>query len=346
MKVVRKIKRSNFFIKLKSWEFWPFGIVQLPAIIYWLWLSLRSRSLVFFSASNPGIPMGGMFGESKYGVLKTIPAEYVPKTILINLPANTFDLQVKMRDAALMFPVIFKPDLGERGFMVRRIDTEKDIDTYLRDIKINFLIQELVELPLEFGIFYKRIPGQEKGEVISVVAKEMLSVEGDGKSTLKELIFDSDRAKLQWEKLQFKFQDQLLSIIPSCQKVELVSIGNHAVGTTFLNANHLINKQLHETFNGISKAIPGFYFGRFDLRCASLKDLFAGKVSIIELNGCGAEPAHIYDPSFSFWVAVRVLIIHWHTIFSIARENKKLGIQYTGFREAWALYRKFKAVTK
>ena len=70
MAVWGKITRSNFLIRLKSWEYWPFGIVQFPAILYWVWLSLRARSFVFFSASNPGIPMGGMFGESKYELLK------------------------------------------------------------------------------------------------------------------------------------------------------------------------------------------------------------------------------------------------------------------------------------
>jgi hypothetical protein len=92
--------------------------------------------------------------------------------------------------------------------------------------------------------------------------------------------------------------------------------------------------------------IPGFHFGRFDLRSASLHDLYEGKVTIMELNGCGAEPAHIYDPSFSFWSAVWVLIMHWNNIYSIARANNKLGVAYTSLSEAWSLYRKFKAVTK
>jgi len=62
MNLLTSIARSDFFIKLKSWEYWPFGILQAPLFFYWLWLSLKARSLVFFSASNPGILMGGMFG--------------------------------------------------------------------------------------------------------------------------------------------------------------------------------------------------------------------------------------------------------------------------------------------
>ncbi|MGC3942925.1 MAG: hypothetical protein QM762_00040 [Chryseolinea sp.] len=70
-----QVIRSNFFIKLKSWEYWPFGIVQFPLFIYFAWLSLRARSIVFFSASNPGITMGGMFGESKYDVIRKVPLQ-------------------------------------------------------------------------------------------------------------------------------------------------------------------------------------------------------------------------------------------------------------------------------
>ncbi|MEP6789425.1 MAG: M24 family metallopeptidase, partial [Acidobacteriota bacterium] len=49
--------------KLTHWEYWPFGIIQAPLFFYYPWLALKSRSLFFFSASNPGILMGGMFGE-------------------------------------------------------------------------------------------------------------------------------------------------------------------------------------------------------------------------------------------------------------------------------------------
>src|SRR5688500_20330976 len=90
-----KITRSNFLIKLKSWEYWPFGIVQFPAILYWIWLSLRARSFVFFSASNPGITMGGMFGESKYEILKNIPSRLVPRTI--HLEPNMYQKAVEQR---------------------------------------------------------------------------------------------------------------------------------------------------------------------------------------------------------------------------------------------------------
>jgi hypothetical protein len=346
MTTFKKITRSNFFIKLTHWEYWPFGILQFPSILYFLWLSLRARSLVFFSAANPGIEMGGMFGESKFRILQKIPAALIPKTILIQTPTTAENVLATLFRNQFRFPVIFKPDVGERGFMVRRIDSGIEIDLYLRQIKTDFLVQELVDLPLEFGVFYSRIPSSDKGRVTSIVAKEMLSVTGDGTSTLRTLILEKDRAKLQWEKLREIYKDELDQVLPAGKSKELVSIGNHALGTKFLNGNHLINETLSATFDEISKQIPGFYFGRFDLRCASIEDLYRGKIRIVELNGCGAEPAHIYDPDFKLRHAVVVLIRHWHQIFMIARENHRRGVSYTSLQEGIAFYKKFKAATR
>lgn len=346
MRLSENFARSNFAIKLKSWEYWPFGIIQFPLFVYFAWLSLRARSLIFFSASNPGIVMGGMFGESKFEVLKKIPGKYTPKTILISMPVSRQAVVEALHQNGFMFPVIFKPDLGERGFMVTRIDNESDIDAYLAKCRIDFLVQELVNLPQEYGIFYTRFPNEEKGAVTSIVIKEMLTVTGDGKATLQQLILNKDRAKLQWETLKQVYADRLLEILPSGEQLELVSIGNHCLGTKFLDGSHLITDELSETFDGISKQIDGFYFGRFDLRCESLDDLYKGKVKVMELNGCGAEPAHIYHPGYPIRKAVRILFEHWRNIFIISRENTKRGITYTPFKVALVYYKKFKAATQ
>lgn len=290
--------------------------------------------------------MGGMFGESKYDILKKIPSEYVPTTVLVHRPADRKSIVETMRREELGFPVIFKPDIGERGYMVKRIDDENDIDDYVKNIRGSFLIQALVNEPLEFGVFYLRFPTEPIGRVISVVAKEMLFVTGDGKSTLKQLIMKNDRAKLQWEKLKISHRERLSSVIEVGKKVELVAIGNHALGTRFIDANYLINQRLSAAFDRISYRIPGFYFGRFDLRCASIEDLYNGKVRIMELNGCGAEPAHIYDTEFSLWRALYELVRHWEYIFKIAEANRRLGVDYISHRQAFAFYRKFKALVK
>lgn len=250
-----------------------------------------------------------------------------------------------IRSAGLRFPVIVKPDLGERGFRVKRIDDEAGIARYLAEQRFAFLVQEYLDLPLEFGVFYTRFPDQKRGQVTSVVRKEMLAVIGDGRSSLRQLILQMDRAKLQWDSLKEVYRDNLLDIVPEGKRIELVSIGNHCLGTKFLDGSHLINNELHSAFDTISQQIPGFYFGRFDLRCKRVEDLYTGEVKVMELNGCGAEPAHIYQPGYSLRKAVAVMFRHWRNIFIIARQNQRRGVPYTTLREAFEHYKKFKAST-
>jgi hypothetical protein len=283
-----------------------------------------------------------MMGESKYEVLNLIPGHLKPKTILIKPSASVTDVTQLLHEVGLTLPVIFKPDLGERGWMVRRIRNEQEIERYLNEIKIDFIAQELVDLPLEFGVYYVRFPSQTSGFVNSITGKEFLSVTGDGRKSLKELILGKDRAKLQWKTLRAMYADRLNEIIPSGKKVELVSIGNHCLGTTFLNCNHLINDTLNASFDSISKQIDGFYFGRYDLRCATLEDLENGNIKIMELNGCGAEPAHIYQPGSSLIAAIKVLITHWRNLYRVSKENHNRGVPYLSFQEGKQIYNRVK----
>jgi hypothetical protein len=108
----------------------------------------------------------------------------------------------------------------------------------------------------------------------------------------------------------------------------------------FLDGNDLIDKSLTEVFDRISKPIDGFYYGRFDLKCQSTEDLKAGRnIKILELNGVGAEPAHIYQPGFSLWKAWQVLFSHWKVMFEISRKNNELGHSYMSFKEGFEKYK-------
>ena len=54
-------------------------------------------------------------GESKHEVMQFVPESVKPKTILIKLPATVTHVTDVMHAAGLTFPLILKPDLGERG---------------------------------------------------------------------------------------------------------------------------------------------------------------------------------------------------------------------------------------
>ncbi|OIR14179.1 carbamoyl phosphate synthase-like protein [mine drainage metagenome] len=318
-------------------------VVYFPVSFYYAYLSVRARSLFFFSASNPTIETGGMFFESKWKIFQLIPTEYFPPTIFID-ESESFDLiEQKMKNASISFPVIAKPDRGERGWMVKKINSISELEAYHRTAKISFLIQSYINYPLEFSIFYYRNPNSENGIISSVTFKKLLTVTGDGISTVDELIKKNNRAFLQYKKLKQNKQIDFDCILKHGEAEVLVPYGNHVRGAMFLDYNHIIDKNLIETFNSISKKIKGFYFGRFDLRCSSIEDLKQGKnISILELNGAGAEPAHIYDPGFSFFKAQLVLAKHYKMMFQAASENKKRGIEYMTYQ----LYRNTKKSEK
>lgn len=306
-------------------------LVYIPVFFYYLYLSLKSGSYFFFTATNPGIENGGMLGESKFDILNRIAAK--PKTILIKAGTDTDQICNILLEKKFIFPLIFKPDIGERGWGVQKIKSRKDISRYINQFKVNFIVQDYVDLPLEAGVFYYRFPGEKRGTISSITIKEMLTVTGDGKSTLHDLILAKDRARLQYDVLKEKFKGELSNIPEKDKSIELVSIGNHCLGTTFLDGNRYIDDQMTASFDKLSEELTGFYYGRFDLRCESVAHLKAGDVKIIELNGTGAEPSHVYQPGFSLFKAWRVLLHHFNVMYKIARQNNKTGIKYMGFRK-------------
>lgn len=344
MKTPFRIRLINFYTRWRYWEHWPFGLLQAPLFLQWLWFSFRSKSLFYFTASNPSIYTGGMMGESKSAVLDLIPVDLKPKTILLKLPASPEMVLDAMNKAGISFPCIFKPDLGERGWMVNVIRGQGDLKDYLKKVPIDFIVQEYVHEPMEFGVYYVRKPEESQGKVVSVTGKMMLSVTGDGKKSIGQLIERNRRARLQYKKLRRVFEDQWETVLEKGETFELNPIGNHCLGTTFLNCGNLIDEQLEKSFNDLSDRIPGFYFGRFDLRCASEADLRLGRVKIMELNGCGAEPSHIYQPGFSIWSAWKTLFRHMNDLYEVSVQNSKRGTSYMSFGEGIKVYKRTTAI--
>ncbi len=57
------------------------------------------------------------------------------------------------------------------------------------------------------------------------------------------------------------------------------------------------------------------------------ESLLTGKdFTLMEINGVNAEPAHIYDPSFSLLKAYRDIFSHMKIIYEISKQNRLLGI--------------------
>lgn len=321
--------------KFLKWEFWPFWLFYIPVYVKWLWLGVKARSFVFFSAANPTMEMGGFIDYSKYAVLETVPHEYKPLTFLLKGETKNTDILAIMDENKISFPIILKPDKGERGYGVAKLDSEKELNTYLENAVDELILQEYCDYPLEIGVMYHRLPDLTNGEITSVVIKDFLSTEGDGISTLLELFHKGKRTRYYLDLLEEKYGNELCSIPPKGKRIELESIGNHCRGTTFLDGNHLINENLTKVFDRISLQMKTHFFGRFDLRVSSLHDLYKGEnIKIMEVNGANSEPAHIYDPNMSLFKAYKSMFSHWQNLYAVSVGNHKNGVSYMPLSEA------------
>lgn len=314
----------------------------LPVLPYWVYLSLRNRSFAYFSVANPGIDLGGFFGESKSEILALIDKEYLPKSISVVSKSNFSIVKTNLLDSEMDYPLIAKPDVGERGNDVCKVHTEKELIQYHTKADFNYIIQEFITYDFEFGVLYSRLPNSKKGEVSSVTLKEFLTVHGDGKSSIVELMKQSTRARFQIDRLKTEMGEALNRVPLNNEKVLLEPIGNHCRGTRFINFNHLINGDLNTAFDRISLPINGFYYGRFDLKAKTISDFQKGNfIKIMELNGASSEPGHIYDSSFTLLKAYKDLLYHWKRLADISAINMKSGLKPVSFGLIIKTYWKF-----
>ncbi len=329
-------RTSPFLIKLRSWEYWPAYIVNIPTVLFWLYFALRSRSLFFFSVVNPAIETGGVLGESKINILRAMPPHLVPATVFVHRDAMSWpSVQQELQQSSLRFPLIAKPNIGERGFLVQKLESVHELQRYFYRVQVDFMIQEYVDLPLEVSVLHHRTPDSEHGRITSLCYKETLKVVGDGQHTVKELMQQNPRAVLQRRRLE-KESPELLGSKPALgMVVELEPIGNHCRGTKFLNGNGHITPQMQTHFDGISRQLQGIFYGRFDIKCRDWSSLESGRdLQILEFNGVASEPAHIYDPAYSLVRGYRDLFDHWKVIYRIAKIQRGKGVRPMGLREA------------
>ncbi|OKS88075.1 NRDE family protein [Mucilaginibacter polytrichastri] len=332
---IRLLMLRIFFIKLFNWEYWPFRAVYLLIMPYWFWLGLKARSLFFFNTSNPLIQNGGFAMESKDLIYALMPDEYYPRTLCFKAGTDIAYIQAKLQSKKLTYPAIAKPDIGGRGVLVKKVHNDEELAGYIKNMKVDFLLQEFVEFKKEVGIFYYRIPGEEKGHISGIVGKEFLTVTGDGSSTIEELLINESRFLLQLKVLQHSHQEVLQQILNRGQNKTLVPYGNHARGAKFIDLSHLISEKLTNTIDAVCRQIPEFYFGRMDVMYNNWEDLCEGRnFSIVELNGAGSEPTHIYDSRHSIFFAWKEIIRHWKLLYRISKLNhEQQGLPYMTYRQ-------------
>ncbi|MCM5528188.1 hypothetical protein [Parasegetibacter sp. NRK P23] len=343
----QRMRNHPRFIRFFNWEYWSFNTVYGPIYLIFVLLGVRARSFFFFSASNPTIENGGFLNESKKKIYDIMPPEYYPETLFFPKGTTGEEVVNQVKASGIDFPLIAKPDIGGRGRGVKKIDSAEELVAYASGATLDFLVQDFIPYELEAGIFYYRMPGAENGYISGIVFKEFLTVKGNGKDNVESLLQQDPRHILQLPVLARQLGDQLKYIPANGEKLELVPYGNHARGAKFTDHSFRADAQLTDTFNRICNRINGFYYGRMDVRFESWEKLAKGEAfSIIELNGAGSEPTHMYDPEHSIFFAWKEIIRHWILLWKISRANHKKGIPYMRFSEGMAMFREDKRISK
>ncbi|MEO8127404.1 MAG: VTT domain-containing protein [Bryobacteraceae bacterium] len=320
MVLVLRLLRSP---RLFRWEFWPMWAAYVPLIPYFVFLAIKHRSFTVFTLANPGIPLGGLTGESKADILTHLSREpgAVADFALVSSPGEADEFMMRRQ---LKFPVVLKPDVGERGSGVAIIRNREELEAYLGSATGATIMQRYIA-GVEFGLFYCRFPGEANGKLFSITHKTFPSVTGDGYSTLAELIQRDSRASCIAASYKKSCKTPMQNVPAAGERVQLVEIGSHCRGAIFLDGGRYRTQALEESVDRVSKAHPGFYFGRYDVRTPSVEALQRGIFSVIELNGVASEATHIYDPAVSVWEAYRVMFQQWALAFEIGARNREAG---------------------
>jgi hypothetical protein len=333
--------RPGWFIRLIEAEYWPFYLFFAPLVPYFMYLALRARSLTFFTAVNPGIPLGGLFGESKSAILAGVPAAYRPRTARFAAGTGTPELLTWLYHQQLSFPIVLKPDVGERGEGVCIVQALTDLPRAVQALSTaEFLVQEWVPGPLEFGVFYYQLPDGSASGVTSIVQKEFLCVHGDGYSSVRQLLATNERARMAREALAGVLETRGAYVPARGESVLVQPVGNHCRGTKFLNANHLLGPDLDRVFDRIGRPIPGFYYGRFDIRVPSVEALRTGhSIQVLEVNGVTSEPGHVYDPTYPLRRAYADIARHLRLQYIISAQHRAAGVPAASIGMVWRCLR-------
>ena len=318
--------------RIVRWEFWPMWVFYIPLVICMIPVTLRYRGLTFL-AVNPGFSFSGVVGDKKSLALSQLQekqAKYIAtfEDIPCHLPTTEKVQKAKafMLNNNYDFPIVLKPNYGQRGLDVAIVRDEQQMQYYLEESKEDIIIQEFIPGE-EFGVFYYRLPNEPKGRILSITEKRFPTLIGDGQSTLETLILENPRTHYMAKYLLELHSQKLSNVLGAGEIFKSVEIGAHSRGTLFLDANEMKTDAMVERFDDLSNSVDGFFFGRYDIRVPSYDDFRAGKqIKVLELNGVTAEAAHMYDPKHGVLYAYKTLIKQWEIAYRIGANNIATGL--------------------
>ena len=339
-----------FFAKWRRWEFWPAWFFYTPVALFCAWLSLRYRGISLPTIANLNQKNGGIVGESKIEILRKLmrtSPEFTADAHAIESGSVERRIEVAneiRRTTGIDFPFVLKPDTAQRGAGFRKINSQQQLEDYLRVVAAPLVLQRYVSGPHEAGIFYYRFPQESTGHILGITRKRFPFVTGNGSSTLQQLIEQDPRARLIAKTYLARFGASANRIPGAGEVVRLVEAGNHCQGCIFEDGHDLNTEELLLAFDSISKSLPGFFIGRYDIRYFSEEELRQGKgFTIIELNGAASEATNIYDAKNSIWHAYATLYRQWQLVYAIGAANRSDGARPVSAWRVWQDWKSFSA---
>src|SRR5437667_5908502 len=136
--------------RITRWKFWPLYVFYAPIVVYIAYLCAKFRSLTLFTCVNPGIPASGFVGESKSQILRQLSLTSSGRRFVARFRMIPATLRVEQRIEwatrfmtfqRLDFPVILKPDMGQRGEGVAVIRSHGELSQFLTDVVGDTIIQ-------------------------------------------------------------------------------------------------------------------------------------------------------------------------------------------------------------
>ena len=315
-----KTDKTARSFKLKRYEFWDPRLFNLPFYVYLALQTIKAglHPKALFKADFA--LENGDLRASKYAIQQTLGMEKFPPTLFLG---HAETLEIKKRKVLRFarehgFPLMAKPDVGERGMAVKLIADESMLDRLLPLISPDYLIQPLVKLPLEYGLFYVRY--QHLPMIIGINGKLFPHVMGNGRDSILEMIQKNPHYSRHWRGF-IKGQD-LEKVPAEGDYVRLSQIGSHTMGCIFTDETHLITPTLEKAVFKILDDVAGFNYGRLDVRTDSVTAFQEGHFKLIEVNGISSLPTEMFDPKYSLVDAYRIFFNVADWLVKIAHEHR------------------------
>lgn len=290
---------------------------------------------------------GGIVEESKWDMYLKSPKDKMPNTALLPSTRDKTDLEEFLSKHKLSFPLIVKPDLGMRGKGIRKLHNMEDLINFNPDPKFKFLIQEFLAFSKEIGLFIFRSPKTDKWQISSIMERGFPTITGNGKNTIEELIRKNARTFLQLERWKVQQRFEFEKVLSHGEELKLDHIGNHRLGTKFIDVQTKNNESLVKAIGDYCEQIEGLEYGRLDIVFNTWEELSQGEnFCVIEINGANAEPSHIYDPKHSIFYAWKGLYYHFRIQYLLAKKSRKKGLKAVSQAKAWSLLGGYKHTMK